>query len=73
MCCDRPVRRKTMDLQPDGAALSIARICKIVAYVKAGINWTRPSMAHIRAQLRFLSFTEDCTERCPSPYFRLKG
>ena len=31
-----------MDLQRDGAALSIARISKIVAYVQAGINWTPP-------------------------------
>ena len=40
------MRRKTMDLQRDGAALSIARISKIVAYIQTGINWTRPSMAH---------------------------
>jgi len=45
---------------------------KIVAYVKAGIKLDPPG-APIRAQLRFLSFAEDCTELCPSLYFRLKG
>ena len=68
------MRRKTMDLQRDGAALSIARISKIVAYVYGRYQLDPPKHGTpYDAQLRFLSFAEDCTELCPSLYFRLKG
>jgi hypothetical protein len=60
-----------MDLQRDGAALSIARISKIVAYVKPGINWTRPSMAHHTSpvavpQLRRRLYVRSYALRCIS-------